>query len=71
MSVASENLSIKILEEEGRVLNAQAAKKSIQIRVAKRERDNERDNEHIAQQDAIITKSNEAVKALNEQGGGK
>ena len=66
-----ENRDIIILEEEGKVLNAQAAKKSIQLRVAKRERDNRADHKHIAAQDKIIADCQAKIKSLQEQGGGE
>ena len=69
--MSDDNKEITILEEEGKILNAQAATKAIQLRVAKRERDNKADREHIALQEKIIKECQEKVKALKGQGGGE
>lgn len=66
-----ENMGILILETENKILNAQAAKGAIQLRVAKRERDNKADVKHIAAQDEIISVCTEKIRTLKEQGGGK
>ena len=69
--MSDENKDILILETENKILNAQAAKGAIQLRVAKRERDNKADVKHIALQDEVIKTCSEKVKALREQGGGE
>ena len=70
-SEAEENLVIEILEAEGKILNAQAVKNSIRVRVAKRERDNQRDRDHIALQDKIVADCTVKVMALKEKQGGE
>lgn len=62
--MSDDNKEILIMEVEGRVLNAEAAKKAIQLRIAKRERDNKADREHIALQDKIIADCQAKVKEL-------
>jgi len=59
------NYEILVLEQEEKILNAEAAKKSIQLRIAKRARETERDLEHISLQDKVITEAKRKIEDMN------
>ena len=58
------NNEIAILEQEEKIANAEAAKKQIALRIAKRKRDNRNDEEHLSLQDETIEKAQAEIKRL-------
>ncbi len=60
----TEETEIAILEQEEKVCNAEAAKKQIALRIAKRKRDNKRDEEHLSLQDETISKAQAEISRL-------
>lgn len=62
----SADVDIAVMEQELRISSAETAKKQIALRMAQRERDNGRDREHIALQDAEIKKSQAEIERLRK-----
>lgn len=58
------DVEIAVMEQEIRLSQAETVKKQVSLRIAQRERDNQRDRDHLGLQDAEIEKARAEIARL-------
>lgn len=66
----AERRSLMIMEEEVKIAGAEHAKKAILLRIAKRQSEIKRDEEHLVLQDKAIGQANAEISKLRAANGG-